>query len=251
MSNVLLINNGNTNTQFSARPSRDQLTDFCSISTLKLADCLSLKEILDHYSFTQVVAACVVPEFRTLLSEVTDAEVVFVDHAHAEVFVDFSETDTSTLGADRICNAVAAVHICDPAVIVLDCGTAITTEVIDTDGVFRGGAILPGRSLQRRVLKEATGQLPLTELKERCPVAIGANTEDCIAAGVDLGLVGAVEKLLVESCAQLETDEVTVLAAGGDAKFFVDSISGLTSVPEHFTMIGVSAIASEVLDLTD
>ena len=65
-----------------------------------------------------------------------------------------------------------------PAVSI-DFGTAITFEVLEEDGNFTGGAILPGRQLMRHALHDHTALLPLvplTESLDALPQKAGKNT---------------------------------------------------------------------------
>lgn len=189
------------------------------------------------------LAACVVPAARARLEAApTSRGTVFLD-AGMVTEVDFSLVDASTLGADRVANAVtAAVEIGGP-VVVLDCGTCITTEAVDAAGRFHGGAILPGRSLLRRALNAHTGQLPLVELTDHCPAPLGRCTREAILAGVDLGAVGAVERILAGSRAALGAPSCPVLAVGGDAAFFCRHLPGLTSGGDLFTLRGLARVA--------
>ena len=52
--------------------------------------------------------------------------------------------DASNLGMDRLVDCVAALARWRPPLAVFDMGTATTLSVVDREGVFRGGMILPG-----------------------------------------------------------------------------------------------------------
>src|SRR5690606_2755337 len=59
--------------------------------------------------------------------------------------------DRSTLGVDRLANAVGAARTMPGrATLVIDPGTAITYDVVEPDGTHAGGAISPGRSMRAR-----------------------------------------------------------------------------------------------------
>lgn len=64
-----------------------------------------------------------------------------------------------TLGADRLCNAAAAWAASLAPALVIDAGTAVTVDLVDAGGVYRGGAILPGQSLTLRALGAGAEQL--------------------------------------------------------------------------------------------
>ncbi len=192
------------------------------------------------------LAACVVPAAREALSEALPGrEVVYLD-AGRVTEVSFALVDASTLGADRIANAVAAACEIGGPVVVLDCGTCVTTEAVDAQRQFRGGAILPGRALLRRALHEHTGQLPLVDLGPDRPAALGTATRDAIRAGVDLGILGAVERVLAESRAALGAPGCPAVAVGGDAAFFCRHLGGVTPGPALFTLRGLARVAARL-----
>ena len=157
-----------------------------------------------------VVAATVVPELKQRLA---GADIRFIDSRHCGCLVDFTQVDTSTLGADRVANAIAlaAFHPLP----------AIALEVVDAERIFRGGAIAPGRRLMRHALAAGTAQLPEVPFSTELPDRIGNGTMESIRFGVDRGAIGLVREL-VETAAKPYggLDSVTVIATGGDAAFF-------------------------------
>lgn len=86
-------------------------------------------------------------------------------------------------------------------VIVVDAGSAVTVDWVDSAGVFRGGMIYPGFRLAANSLHRDTAALPLlTEIATTTPPpAAGRNTAEAIEAGLFWsqwgGLCGAVESL--------------------------------------------------------
>ncbi len=184
-------------------------------------------------------AASVVPAAAKRL---TGIDIRFISAATAAGGVDFTRVDTSTLGADRVANAVALATSGILPGLVLDCGTAITIEIVDAEGVFRGGAISPGRGMFRRALHVGTAQLPELPPATRPPAAAGENTAAALALGIDLGAVGMVRELLTVLSRQFPG--IRSLATGGDAAFFCSALPELLEpATSDFTLRGI-AIAS-------
>lgn len=102
------------------------------------------------------------------------------------------------VGADRIAGAIAAT-LRRPAanVIVVDCGTATTLDVITAEADYLGGAILPGVGISIETLASRTAKLPTVEV-QRPATALGRSTVESIQAGVYHGQVGAIRQLLGE-----------------------------------------------------
>nr|WP_052303616.1 type III pantothenate kinase [Pirellula staleyi] len=123
------------------------------------------------------------------------------------------------VGLDRMLVAVVANRLRSPSrpAVVICAGTAVTMNVVNRQGEFLGGAILPGFQMQSRSLRGGTDQLPLTEVihEQLPPPAIGRNTEEAIRSGLYWGMVGAVQQLVAETERTLgEAPELFV--TGGD-----------------------------------
>jgi type III pantothenate kinase len=102
------------------------------------------------------------------------------------------------VGADRIANAIAALHR-HPGrdAIVIDCGTATTFDVVTAEGDYLGGAILPGIGISAEMLASRTARLPAVEIA-RPEVALGRSTAESIRSGLFFGHVGAIRQLIAE-----------------------------------------------------
>ena len=92
-----------------------------------------------------------------------------------------------------------------------------------------------------------TGQLPDVEFSNDLPSAVGQSTIKAIQAGVDLGIIGAVDRILKESKRILDKAEITTIAVGGDRHYFTQNIDGLALGPENFTLKGLAAVAEQLL----
>ncbi len=102
--------------------------------------------------------------------------------------LEFEYSTFSTLGLDRMALAVGASYIYEKeAVAVVDAGTAVTIDIVDSHSVFRGGRISPGIALRFDALHRHTDALPLVGSDGESPLA-GISTETSIRSGVILGL---------------------------------------------------------------
>jgi len=237
---VTLLNIGNTHTQIGHLSGRTAVLDR-TVATRDLVQGTLPPDLECRRG--PCLVACVVPTARERLAMCPATRDAVYLSASLATEVDFTLVDTSTLGADRIANAVTAATEVGGPVVVLDCGTCITTETVDREGRFRGGAILPGRSLLRRALNAHTGQLPFVELGADCPAPLGTCTRDAILAGVDLGVLGAVERIVSASRTALGVSDAPVIAVGGDAAFFCRHLRSLTAGDGLFTLRGLARVA--------
>lgn len=127
--------------------------------------------------------------------------------------------DPATLGSDLLVAAVGALDIYQPPLIIIDMGTATTVTVVDADGAFRGGAIIPGVQLSLSALASNTSLLPSISL-DAPPKAIGTNTVDCMKSGSILGTALLLDGMIDRMEAELG-QKATVVATGGLAHCIV------------------------------
>ncbi len=137
------------------------------------------------------------------------------------------------VGADRIANAIAAVHR-HPArdLLVVDLGTATTIEVITAAGDYLGGAILPGVGVSAETLATHTAKLPRVEIA-RPEAALGRTSVESIQSGLFHGHVGAVRHLIsLVAIEAFNGRRPLVIGTGGFARMFVEECLFDESIPE-------------------
>ena len=127
--------------------------------------------------------------------------------------------DPGTLGGDLLVGAVAAMNTYGCPAIVMDLGTATTMTVIDKDGCFRGGAILPGIKLGYRALAAGTSLLPDISITPPAK-AVATNTVDCMRSGAVYGTAAILDGLADRMEEELG-EKCTVVATGGLSELVV------------------------------
>jgi type III pantothenate kinase len=135
--------------------------------------------------------------------------------------IESNVTSPERVGIDRLLGAVAVNRLRRPgqAVVVVDSGTATTINLIDEEGVFQGGAILPGLRLSARALHEYTQLLPdipLEEIEAESREPVGKETREAIRSGLFWGQIGAIRELTA-GCSAGRADPLLVLSGGGGA----------------------------------
>ncbi len=182
---------------------------------------ISLKQLLSFYEvdaagFEGVILSSVVPSVtearRTAVRELTGRECLVVGPG-MKTGLNVRVDDPGTVAGDLIVGSVAAVACYGAPALVVDMGTATTMIVIDRDGCFRGGAILPGIKLGYRALASGTSLLP--DIAISAPKkAIATNTVDCMRSGAVFGTAATIDGL----AARMEEElgyPLRVVATGG------------------------------------
>jgi len=144
------------------------------------------------------------------------------------------------VGADRIVNAVAAVHRFGAPVVVLDFGTATTFDVVSPKGEYLGGVIAPGLGISAEALFQRAARLMRVDVKKPARI-IGRTTEESVQSGLFHGYVALVEGVVKRLRAELSA-EAPVVATGGLAPVFQAELSFLTAVDPHLTLLGLRLV---------
>lgn len=119
------------------------------------------------------------------------------------------------VGIDRLLAAYAAWRDSQgKPVAVISAGTAVTVDLMDSTGTFRGGVILPGFRLMARSLHEHTAALPLIDRFDPTATIPARNTEAAISAGIVAAVAGAIDRV-VEQYQWIEPS-LTAILTGGD-----------------------------------
>lgn len=148
------------------------------------------------------------------------------------------------VGIDRLLDALAVNRLRSPdrAAIVVDIGSAITVDLVSADGVFQGGAILPGIAMSARALHTFTDLLPLIDTADldEPPPPVGKATVAAMQAGLYWGAVGAIRELASQFAEGRPADLVVTGGAG-------PAVAGLLGpaarhVP-HLTLAGIALAA--------
>lgn len=156
--------------------------------------------------------------------------------------------DASTVGQDRLLNALGAYRTAEQACVVIDAGTAVTVDFIDGQGVFQGGVIAPGLSMMLAAMHEHTSALPKIEF-EPAPVEDGPLGKDTPSA-MRLGVVGAVLGLVryqLERYADLYGAYPQVIATGGDAARLFEHDEVVEHVVPDLQLMGIHAAVESAI----
>lgn len=198
---------------------------------------------LDHETINAVIIASVVPTLNFTFKEMSKKY-----FAHEAIFVD-NKTDMglpilynppSDVGADRIVDAVAAIHLYGSPCIVVDFGTATTFDAINSKGEYLGGVITPGITISSDALFQRAAKLPRVEIKSPERV-IGSSTVGSIQSGLYYGYAGLVDGILRRMIAELG-EETKVVATGGLAPLISKASELIETVDDTLTLEGLRLI---------
>jgi type III pantothenate kinase len=146
----------------------------------------------------------------------------------------------STLGVDRIAGVCGAQQIFpNEHCLVIDAGTCVTFDFIDSRGRFFGGAISPGLKMRFKAVHTFTAKLPLVSPTDILSL-IGDSTETCIQSGVINGMVAELDGIISQYSQKF--DGLRVILCGGDALFFENKLKTSIFASPDLVLIGLNSI---------
>ena len=140
------------------------------------------------------------------------------------------------LGADRLCDAVAAFAEHGGPCVVIDFGTAVTWEVVSAEGEYLGGVIAPGPGITAEALGGKTAKLPQVAMAPP-PRVIGKGTIDSIQSGLFYGYLGLIHGITRRVLDELGSAKV--IATGGFAQVFAEHAPLIDVVESDLTLHGL------------
>jgi type III pantothenate kinase len=143
--------------------------------------------------------------------------------------------DLSRLGIDRWLAMVAAYNRCGGPCVIVDSGTALTVDVVNSDGVHNGGYIIPGIELMARALESNTN-IKLDSNRISPIPELGHSTDAAVSGGGLASLLALIEKVV--SVVIKESPESKLYLSGGNAEL----------IQQHLVNIDGEIVATLVLD---
>ncbi len=138
------------------------------------------------------------------------------------------------LGMDRWLALVGAYHVAGKACVVLDLGTAVTSDFVGSDGQHLGGFICPGLPLMRNQLKTHTRRIRYDDAaaeQAHSSFLPGRSTAEAVERGCALMIQGFAATQ-VEIARQHWGDDFLVFVTGGDADLVRGRVAGSKFVPD-------------------
>lgn len=149
--------------------------------------------------------------------------------------------DPKEVGSDRIVNSVAAYYTYGGPVIVVDCGTATTFNVISEKGEFLGGLISFGLKTSADALSSCTAKLPKIELVPP-PNVVCKTTITNMQSGVINGFIGMVEYIVAKIKQETGYKNAKVVATGGLSELIGKESNAIDVFDRTLTLRGLNII---------
>ena len=113
-------------------------------------------------------------------------------------------------------------------------------DILDKNGYFIGGIILPGIKMQFDSLNQKTSLLPKLDI-QKIDHVIGKNTKDNILSGVIRGHACAINGLIHKCESELGT-KTTIILTGGLSEFIAEYIDNFDYCDKNLTLEGLKIL---------
>ncbi|WP_196220231.1 type III pantothenate kinase [Terrilactibacillus tamarindi] len=248
---IFVCDVGNTNMVIGVY-NDDKLIEHWRISTSrdKTEDefAMVIKDLFNHVGltfsdFTAMIISSVVPSIMFSLERMCDKYfhvTPLIVGPGIKTGLNLKYDNPRELGADRIVNAVAAIHHYSSPLIVIDFGTATTFCYINEKGHYMGGAIAPGINISTEALYEKASKLPRIEIVKP-PHIVGKNSIHAMQSGILYGYVGQVEGI-VSRMKKQSVEEATVVGTGGLCSLIASETDVIDYIDPFLTLKGLYLI---------
>ena len=214
-----------------------RLMDFRSIRYNDIPKYISkLSKCGDNYNIDVVISSVFPKITRNLVSSIKSEKAIkiWIVGKNLPVKIRHKYNSYSSLGCDRKVNVYGAIQMYRLPILVIDYGTAITFDHIDSKGIFQGGMIIPGPETAYRALGQRGALLPKNlPIPRKTTAFLGKNTQGCMESGLLEGY-GAMTDELILRFRKLYGKNLRDLATGGFAGIILPYTNNIDTVdPKH------------------
>jgi len=163
--------------------------------------------------------------------------IMILDSARKDILKDYGFPQY--LSYDRAASLIAVRSMfVGKAVSVVDFGTTLTIDFIDSAGLYAGGSISPGCRTRFKSLSRYAKSLPLVTIPDQIDLS-ESSLQGSIEKGVINGIVFEIEGYLATN-----PDNITVFT-GGDAIYFAKRMKNCIFAICNLVLIGLAYITEE------
>jgi type III pantothenate kinase len=241
----LLVDIGNTRVKWAVDNQKGEITPSLAIEhknpdfekaieqlwqTLKTPECLAISSVVSKQHLEKIItlAQQFWPEIKVVIAE-SSAQYFSVSNAYSQ---------PKKLGVDRWLSLIALHYYYPDIRVVTDCGTAITIDVINSNGEHLGGLICPGIQLMKQSLYQNAEALILSE--KHYPAVLSNSTESAIYTGTLYAAAGLIEKTMEQLC-----HSNRCVLTGGDAQLLQAHLKVECIVEVDFVLKGLLLYCKE------
>ncbi|MCH8903298.1 MAG: type III pantothenate kinase [Bacteroidetes bacterium] len=216
-----------------------------SITKLSVA---GIKKFVGKKKVERVLLASVKEINSSIVSYLKNNYHVIIFSSKTDLPVKNKYKTPATLGYDRIASVVAAVNIYPGTnALVIDMGSCITYNFINSRKEYLGGSISPGLDMRFKAMHNFTDKLPLVKISPGSHKArtfagkiIGSSTKESMEQGVLAGIIGELNSVIGQYGKKYKG--LKVIITGGDAALFESNIKSKIFAVPNLVLQGLNII---------
>ena len=199
-----------------------------------------VNELIDNYYIDKGILSSVGELNEITINSISNLINLLVLDSSTKIPFNNKYKTPETLGVDRIALVSACVkNYPNKNCLVMDAGTCITYDFVNSKNNYLGGAIAPGIDMRYKSLHTFTANLPLLKKKEVEKI-IGNTSKKAIHSGVIKGTLFEIEGVINQY--QEKYEDLTVILTGGDAKFLSKQLKNSIFANSNFLLEGLNFI---------
>jgi len=201
----------------------------------------------DKVYLASVASTKFVQDLREKLIESFNIAPLLIISKHKEAGIVNGYDEPEKLGVDRWLAIIAAYNLEQSCVIVVDAGTALTVDYVDSKGQHHGGLIAPGLTMMRQMLMNKTARIEfnLNSQKGFTGHTVETNTQDAISSGT-LRMMASFINAEVERLSRSSEDKVKLYLTGGDAQLLLQLLDDDWVYEPNLVLLGMYHVVSEL-----
>jgi type III pantothenate kinase len=211
-----------------------QRSNLAAVLENNLNDCSQPKVLICSVASAQVNQLII-----AWFAEHWRGEVEIVTVQRQQLGVVNAYNNVKALGADRWMAILAAYKRHKQALCVIDCGTAVTIDVVDIAGQHLGGLIMPGMRMMQQAL--LVGTQKIDDIQGSATVLANC-TEDAVIGGCTHLLVAGLDGLYKKYCKQLGV-ELFCVVTGGDGEIVAKAMESNCHYEQDLILYGLHLVA--------
>jgi type III pantothenate kinase len=149
-----------------------------------------------------------------------------------------------SLGVDRWLALIGARSVASQPLCVVDCGTAVTIDLLDAGGVHHGGVITPGYGMMLTCLQQGTAIAGITSHGYSGQL-LGSSTAECIGSGAVNTIAALIDRVMRAKPGH------ALLMTGGDAQRICPLLEHHADVIPDLLFRGMARYATQPLARCD
>jgi len=155
-----------------------------------------------------------------------------------------------TLGVDRWLACLAAHRTYQQDVLVIDAGTAITIDIVTSNGIHLGGYIIPGMASLGQTIRLSTG-LCFDNSTLKTANSIPTNTNDALVLGnwaMISGFFRKIEETIISNNLSISSDKLSWILTGGDYEKVGEHLRPPFCVNKQLVLEGALIVSRELTE---